>query len=281
MLTLERPQFGAMDTYARCISSIKNAKRKKRFTAAVERIDSAATHYAQAAMTGKLHLISPTHDVAGLVSKNEMIAIYERRMARHGSPGRHIYDALLALPDGGTCPFCAQGTVSTLDHVLPKSRFCELAVTPDNLVAACRDCNHAKSSTAPTSPAEVPVHPYFDDVSGARWLDARVVEGTVAAVAFDVVAVDSWSHELNERVKRQFDMLNLSRLYSVQAANQISGQRHYLARILDESGPKAVERELRHKHNSWKKLGANRWQTVTFRALAKSGWYCAGGLHSA
>ena len=207
-----------------------------------------------------------------------MVAIYERRMSRQGSAGRHVYDALIGLPDGGTCPFCAHRTVSTLDHVLPKSRFCELAVTPDNLVGACRDCNHAKSATAPTSPAEVPVHPYFDDVSGKRWLDAQVIEGTVAAVVFDVMAVDAWSDELNERIRRQFQALNLGRLYAMQAATQISGQRHSITRIFDECGPTAVRRELRHQQHSWDKLGLNRWQAAAFRALARSKWYCARGF---
>ena len=278
MLNVERPQFGAKETYLRCISSVKDVSDKKRLTAAAGRIDDAAAKYAKAATAGELHLISPTHDVAGLVSRDEMIAIYERRMARQGSPGRHFYDALLALPDGGTCPFCAQGTVSTLDHVLPKSRFCELTVTPDNLVGACRDCNHAKSSTAPNSPAEVPIHPYFDDVSGARWLDARVVEGGVAALVFEVVVVDSWSHELNQRVKHQFDMLGLGRVYAVHAANEISLHKLSMARLLEESGPQAVERELRCRQVSSGKLGVNRWQTVTFRTLAGNEWYCAGGF---
>ena len=278
MLTLNRPQFAAKETYLRCVSQVKDGGLRKRLKAVAQRIDNAAAEYATAATAGELHLVPRSHDVAGVVSKKEMIAIYERRMSRPGSAGRHVYDALIGLPDGGTCPFCAHGTVSTLDHMLPKSQFCELAVTPDNLVGACRDCNHAKSSIAPNSPGEAPVHPYFDDVAGENWLGARVIEGVVAALRFDVVAVDAWGDELNERIRRQFDALNLGRLYAAQAATQISGQRRNLTRIFHECGPKAVRHELRHQQHSWDKLGLNRWQAVTFRALARSKWYCAGGF---
>ena len=39
------------------------------------------------------------------------------------------------------CPFCGIGTVSTLDHYLPKSKYPALAITPKNMIPACRDCN--------------------------------------------------------------------------------------------------------------------------------------------
>ena len=207
-----------------------------------------------------------------------MVAVYEDRMVPLRSPGRRIYDTIIGLPKGGICPFCAHGLVSTLDHVMPKAHFCELAVTPDNLVGACRDCNDSKGATAPTSPEEVPVHPYFDEVSGKRWLDARVVEDGVAAVVFRVVAVDAWDDNLNKRIKHQFDVLNLGRLYALQAATEISGLAPKMAGIYNKLGTEAVQRELLELRDSWARLGVNRWQAATFRALAGSEWYCAGGF---
>lgn len=53
--------------------------------------------------------------------------------------------------DNHTCRYCgatAPDAVLTIDHVTPVA----LGGTdaPDNLVAACRDCNYGKSSTSPT-----------------------------------------------------------------------------------------------------------------------------------
>jgi hypothetical protein len=92
--------------------------------------------------------------------------------------------------------------ISTRDHLLPKRLFPALAVTPDNLVGACADCNKAKLSFAPTTAEEVVLHPYFDDVEGGRWLDAQVVEDPVAAVIFRTQAVPAWPDALNEWVGR-------------------------------------------------------------------------------
>lgn len=278
MLALDRPQFAAKEVYLRCIDSVRDGHLKKRLRAVAYRIDRAAEEYATLANEEKLHLVPPSKNVEGIVSQKEMVTIYELRMAREKSPGRSVYDAIKALSAGGVCPFCARGYVSTVDHVLPKSKFCELAVTPDNLVPACRDCNHAKAATAPTGPGDVPVHPYFDDVSGERWLDGQVVEGKVAAVVFKVVPVDAWSDELNERIGRQFDALNLSRVYAMQAAELISYERHNLAQIFDHSGPALVQHKLRCQQHSWEKHSLNCWQAGTLRALCRSDWYCAGGF---
>ncbi len=44
--------------------------------------------------------------------------------------------------DGGRCAYCA-GTATSIDHVIPRSR--GGAHTWDNVVAACRRCNHIKA----------------------------------------------------------------------------------------------------------------------------------------
>lgn len=278
MLTVPRPGFEATETYLRCVASVRNAGLRSRLQAIAPQVGQAAVAYASHAALGELHVIQKTQGVAGIVSNQEMADVYEHRMARQGSPGRPVYDALRALPPGGICPFCAHRVVSTLDHVLPKSLFAELAVVPDNLVGACKDCNHAKSAGAPTDANDVPVHPYFDDISTHRWLHATVAKGTVAAVAFYVVPVDGWTDQLNRRIRRQFQQLGLAALYSAQAAREIAGQRANMARIFAARGLTGVQEELRHQQGSWEDLCLNSWQAATFRALSQSEWYCRTGF---
>lgn len=55
--------------------------------------------------------------------------------------------------------------VSTLDHVLPKTLFPSLAVTPLNLVGSWKDCNKAKLAAAPSNTSYAVLHPYFEDIS--------------------------------------------------------------------------------------------------------------------
>jgi hypothetical protein len=199
-------------------------------------------------------------------------------MAGKKGPGRHIYDAIKLLPKHGICPFCDHRPVSTLDHVLPKRLFPTLAVTPDNLVGACADCNKTKLTFAPTVAEEVFLHPYFDHVEGERWLAARVIEGPVAAVIFKTQAVITWPNVLNERVRRQFRMLGLASLYGAQAAREISAQAHLLGKIYDSRGADGVHQELAGQAATREAVRLNSWQAVTYRALSECDWFCDGGF---
>ena len=148
MWCVGRPQFDATETYALCISRVQNERLKRRLEDISEDIAEAAAEYAQLAGNNELHLIPQANDVAGIVTKDEMVAIYEGRMAKMRGPARRVYDALRSLPEYGICPFCDHGVVSTLDHILPKALCPALAVAPDNLVGSCKESYARKLVTA-------------------------------------------------------------------------------------------------------------------------------------
>lgn len=68
-----------------------------------------------------------------------------------------IRDAALELND--RCPICGNPVANVIDHVLPKSIYPDLAVTPINMVPMCEHCNHAKDDK------DYGFHPYFEDLS--------------------------------------------------------------------------------------------------------------------
>jgi hypothetical protein len=152
-----------------------------------------------------LNLIATSESVAGVVTKEEMIRVYDQRMAGKGGPGRAIYDKIKLLPHGDRCPFCDQRNVSTLDHILPKTSYPSLAVAPLNLVGACMECNKAKSSLAPKNPEQVVFHPYFDDITASQWLIAEVVQQTPCAIVFDIAPPAGWDNVTEARAKAQFE----------------------------------------------------------------------------
>jgi 5-methylcytosine-specific restriction endonuclease McrA len=47
--------------------------------------------------------------------------------------------------DGFTCGYCGQ-TADTVDHILPVDKHPDLAMSLENLIAACRPCNSRKGS---------------------------------------------------------------------------------------------------------------------------------------
>lgn len=280
MRTVERPRFDAEETYTLCISGVQDVDLSERLVNITADIADAAADYAECAEMAELHFILQSNGVAGIVTTDEMVAVYSGRMVGKRGPGRSVYDALRMLPSNGICPFCDHGPVSTLDHILPKTLFPALAVTPDNLVGSCKDCNMAKLAAAPTCAEDTALHPYFDDISDERWLGAQVVEGDVAAVIFHIIPVDAWSEELNARISNQFQALVLGPLYASQAAREISGQRKDIIRIFDARGENGVREELERKSETWEAYRLNCWQAVAFQALSDNDWYCGGGFQN-
>ena len=193
-------------------------------------------------------------------------------------PGRTIYDQIKLLPEGDRCPLCDQRNVSTLDHILPKTLYPALAVAPDNLVGACFECNKAKLATAPVTPQDTLLHPYFDDVSHEQWLKAGIVPQAPPAVIFRVEAPHSWPADLTISVRHQFDIFGLPSLYSSEAAREISNIRHNLQTHFDAGGTGAVQNELMRQWYSRRANRLNSWQTATYEALAHDAWFCDGGF---
>jgi hypothetical protein len=278
MWCVNRPTFDAKNTFVACISRVSDKDLKQRLMAVADHVKAEAAIYAGCAKKAELHLVAQTIGVDGSVTTDEMVSVYDQRMAGKKGPGRHVYDAIKLLPKQGICPFCDHRPVSTLDHLLPKRLFPTLAVTPDNLIGACADCNKTKLTFAPTAAEDVFLHPYFDDVQAKHWLTAQVVEGPVAAVIFRTRAVNSWPGVLNERVRRQFRTLGLARLYGAQAAREISGQAQLLGNIHDSRGADGVRKELTRQAETREAIRVNSWQGVTYRTLSESDWFCDGGF---
>jgi hypothetical protein len=278
MWSVEKPTFEAGETFKLCVSRIRDGALRKRLLNVQNNIAAAAVDYAQKAQARELNLIATSETVAGVVTKQGMVAVYDQRMAGKQGPGRLIYDQLRLLPKADRCPFCDQRNISTLDHILPKSLYPILAVTPLNLVAACMECNKAKLSKSPKTAAEVVMHPYFDDIATVQWLTARVVETTPCAVIFDVTRPESWNDLTEARARGQFALLGLGDLYAGEAARELANIRHNLKSHFEAGGANEVKGELVRQWHSRRARSVNAWQTAMYEAMASSDWFCGGGF---
>jgi hypothetical protein len=207
------------------------------------------------------------------VSTEEMIRVYDWRMAAQGSPGRAIYDAIMVGSPNGICPLCGQGVVKTLDHYLPKSRYAALAVNPANLIPACSDCNKAKSNAVADT-----LHPYYDDIEHEPWLRAEHKETGAASVRFLVDPPTSWTPEFGGRVTRHFRVFGLNKLYISNSAQHISGMQLRLSQRSANGGTEAVRAQLADEEESWRAFHLNSWQAALLNCLARSDWFCSGGF---
>ncbi|MCA0906265.1 HNH endonuclease [Ruegeria marisrubri] len=244
---------------------------------AADAIESAGDRYVEHANAQTLNEIESANEVEG-VSALEMTKTYNSRMVGANSPGRPIYDSLLASPSEGRCPFCGHRVVSTLDHVLPKTLYPAFAVAPMNLVPCCSDCNKRKLDDDPATPIDVYIHPYFDNVEDGIWLKAQTIESSPAATEFYVDPCGHWDVPLGERLIRHFDRLALGKLYALEAANELSGIRYQLGLVYDVGGVNAVRTFLREIAVSCEAAKPNWWRSASYRAWEDSDWFCDGGF---
>ena len=277
MWAVDQPEFDAIETFSTCISRVRNVDLKGRLVGIKQAIGDASEAYTENALSETLNLTPVLTDV-GAVTAREMVKVYDQRMAGKEGPGRAIYDQIKLLPAGDRCPFCDQRNVSTLDHILPKTLYPQLAVAPLNLVGACMECNKIKLDLAPQSPEGVVLHPYFDDITAGLWLVADVLEQLPCAIMFRVAPPAEWSEALASRVNMQFSMLKLGKLYASEAAREISNIRYDLGLHFVSGGVGSVRAELRRQWESRRANRINSWQTAFYQAISHSEWFCAGGF---
>ncbi|MGE3779864.1 MAG: HNH endonuclease [Pirellulaceae bacterium] len=250
---------------------------KSRLEAATSEVVAVAQAFDVAAQQHTIHTL-PRQALGHGVTTADMEKVYSQRMARRGAPGREIYDELFESSPHGRCPLCAQRSVATLDHYLPKAHYPALAVTPLNLVPCCTDCNKAKLDAIPRSPESVSLNPYYDQIDDHRWLSAEVVQTRPSAVLFSISAPAQWDATLTARVENHFRMFGLARLYASQAAEELLNIRQQLLDLQARGGTAAVRAQLQERAASAERARSNGWRAATYRAWSISAWFCRGGF---
>jgi 5-methylcytosine-specific restriction endonuclease McrA len=277
MWSVNRPARTAAEAFSVSVSRVRNPAARQNLQNISPQIVTAAAIYSTTAIHRTLHMF-PAQQNVGVILGNELVKTYTQRFAGKKGPGRYIYDEIKALPKGDRCPYCDQRDVSTLDHVLPKAHYPILAVTPDNLVGSCVECNKAKDDHQPATSVDTFLHPYFEDISQEQWLKASVVEELPCAVRFSAIPPLHWNADLRQRLIRQFQALDLAKLYGSQAAREMSDIRASLHHHFAAGGQASVRSELIHQWDSRRLNQTNSWRTALYESLKDSVWFCSGGF---
>ena len=280
MWAVERPEIDTGKTFDDCANLIRNPPLRASMIGLRPDILAISALYDERAEAGEIHLIARHPNGLNRVAGSDLIKNYTQRMVRKGVPARAVYDALKILPRYNRCPYCNYGSVETLDHVLPKEIYPGFSVKPTNLVGCCDRCNRLKGNAAPTGPEDGFLHPYFDQVNNAVWLFADVVESVPAAVTFHVENPRALDIDLVSRIRAQFDDLELARLYSDAAAEEIADIEDSLEEVFQTGGAEAVTAHLERQCRSRRRTNLNSWRAALYGALAGSFWYCDGGFRT-
>lgn len=278
MRRLPKPILEVRNVFTTCISTFREPL-KSRLIGCTDAVVEASNIYDQEGNNGTLNSFIPHALVNGDVTAGEMGRVYTEKMVPIDSPGREFYDEIKLKPKYGICPLCSQRIATTLDHHLPKADYPILAVTPLNLVPACKDCNIDKRTHIPTRPDDVTLHPYYDNVENEVWLKCEVMQTSPASVRFFVECPAGWDDVLKNRVQNHFSVLHLAILYGSHAAQEIADCRLRLEELHDNGGTESVKQHLVDTARSRADSNMNSWGAALYRSLGESDWFCSGGFH--
>ena len=210
------------------------------------------------------------------VVTDDLEVLYKNQMVKNPSPGRAVYDKILVSAKG-KCPLCAYGIPTTLDHFLPKTRYPEFSILPINLLPCCKDCNHAKGEYFTAEENQQYLHPYYEDYSSKKWLEARLTYSIDNAPAFTFF-VNPESDDLDEpllsRLIFQFESLNLQERYAIRAHDELSGTQHQFRELYESGGSALVSSHLASLARSWSASNINSCEAAMYRALSTNQKFC-------
>lgn len=280
MKRISKPTIVPADAFDACVAGITDAALSERFAAARADVVANFELYDAHAKALRLHSLAASERaqdkqvVLAEITKQEFVALYSYYMVGAGKPGRAYYDKIMTLAHLNKCPFCRFGTVTTLDHFLPKSNYPAFSVLPYNLIPACKDCNTKKGSGVVARDSELP-HPYFEveAIETDKWLYVEFSQTHPIEPRYVFRPPATWQPDLSRRMGNYFRDMNLAHRFGIQAASEIV----YWHEVLKQTPPEQRGAHLALHADVERNLGRNTWRAALLDALAASNWYAAEG----
>lgn len=277
MVKITKPTDSPKKVFETCISNFRDEVFKSKLESISSYIDSEANTYNIQASSNNLSSIAQILNVNGIITVDEMKKVYEQKFVKKGQPGRKYYEKLRLSAKNNICPLCNQRTVTTLDHVLPKTLYPTFAVTPFNLIPACADCNKIKDTYKPTTTEEEILHPYYDDISSIQYLYANINEETPPSINFYIESSNPKTL-IEKRLQKHFDLFELNKLYTSNAAEELANIQLRLNKLYESGGYTNVKEYLKEEFDSRYANNKNSWQAAMYKTLSESEWFCNGGF---
>lgn len=269
MRHLKRTKLSVGEIIKDCSSSYRDQDLREKFLDSTEFITKKSVEYKEVAENGNWEDIAIHDMVNESITTHEMVALYTKKFAGHPATKDKYYNKILALAESGKCPICGIGQVSTLDHYLAKTLYPTYAVTPDNLIPTCKDCNFSKHDSPVSSINDAPLHPYFEDIDKIVWLcaDLSVVDGILVAKYYvnTEIAVDD--DLLYKRICKHLKLYKLQQAYTVQASTEISENMEMWKNVYSKGGKDGILKYFSECLTSYELVQKNTWKTALIRGL--------------
>ncbi len=175
------------------------------------------------------------------------------------------------------CPYCnfRSRFPSQIDHYLPKSVFPTFALTVDNLVPICSDCNKKKRNIVQIEKSKRIIHPYYDEFANKAfdYIGCEIIEENPIGFKFYIQKSDAIDDEQFQRLQTHFNLLALDKLYKADFEADFVSYIEELKIILNESDIEDTKKALERKIKSLKLSKQAPWRYAGYNALFNSDWF--------
>lgn len=287
MIKLELPNDTFSDSLGLCIEDIPQSKLeyKSKLQRSRGLLKRQSAVYSQRANSMDLHLFTPSMRAKKMnlvpecgdeLTKNDLVSLYKDVFSKKGSKARSIYNRI-KISSKEYCSICLVGTVSTLDHYLPKARYPAFSIEPNNLIPACSDCNKGKGASIISSRGEHVLHPYFshNKFYEEKWLSAEVVEEIPVRLRYFVRPPVTWSANDIALIEEHFTSFKLAAKFSTYVSAHLITAIDNVDMAINEYNrtPDSIKKDFLKSAES--RPNKNSPVVAMFEALSRSDWFCS------
>lgn len=262
MKSINKPSLGIEDFYPQFCQQMKEtSKLKAKFQRLYSKMILEERRLATFATSFRAHQYIPTdYNIGELLSKSEAEKLFEK--FKKSSATKYVKRELLETINKRKCVYCEKRAGNdSLDHILPKSVYSFLSVTPTNLVACCSQCNSKKLDYI-----EGIVHSYFESFNQYHFIkcnvEVNIINGELflnVNYMFDSFGVTEYERDLSLRLEKIVERLDLLKRYE-----------DYCIEYIDErleawqTDSKVGQNELLHQLNKDMKSAQNSYSINSF-----------------
>lgn len=283
---MSKPEVNQRIVHQACVSGIGDSSRRSRCASIAQLMEDGESAYEQMGEAREFYRAT-SHPRGGgdrslllTATRDDLKSLYSEQMVPATKTARKFYNLIKMSAKGNLCPFCGFGSVETLDHFLPKSRYSNYSILPLNLVPSCRDCNTIKAGNECTQD-NISSHPYFEDADVVRdeWLRAEIVESENVIATFAALPPEHWPAQRARRIINHFDSFDLARRYGIQAATRFTAFAELIVGLEKGDNKPMLPLLLSAMHRAEvRATGINSWQTALLSAICRSGYFLEKGF---
>lgn len=269
MKNINKPSFEIKNFYNNFCEQMRKSDLKDKFQRLSSKMILEERRLATFAKSFRAHqYVLTDYNIGEQLNKNEADILFER--FKKSIATTDVRKELSIILNGSKCIYCEKRDGNeTLDHILPKSIYTFLAVTPTNLVACCSKCNSKKLDFI-----DGIVHSYFESFNQYHFIKCNVAVKSIGNefilnvnYVFSPFGKTGYEKDLSERLEKMVERLDLLNRYTIYCENEMLDYVQDWQQDCGEGMDQLLKQLTREMNRVQRSFSVNSYQVSFYRAF--------------